>query len=59
MEAKMTLKPLIIYDYDIPVIVRRRGCRLSVQITSIEEDTLGEGEETPDMPTTANYQVRI
>ena len=43
----MTLKQSTIYEEELAVIVRRRGCTLRVQITSIEEDTRGESETTP------------
>ena len=46
MEVRPVLKQSTIYEEEVPVIVRRRGCLLRVQVTSIVEDTDGEWENS-------------
>ncbi|KAK2154534.1 hypothetical protein LSH36_266g03000 [Paralvinella palmiformis] len=46
MDGRPVLKQSTIYEEDVPVIVRRRGCMLRVQVTSIVEDTDGEWQNS-------------
>ena len=46
MEGRPVLKQSTIYEEEVPVIVRRRGCMLRVQVTSIVEDADGEWQNS-------------